>query len=340
MLRILAYRAVVAVVTLLGVSVIVFAATEALPGDVANAVLGRDATPDQVALIEQRLGLNQPLPERYGRWLLDLLRGDAGESLAASVTVGGVQATTPSVQTAAQPTAPPQGVPVTELIGYRLKNTAILALTTSLLLIPFSLILGLIAASRAQRVTDHFIGTVTLVLGSIPEFVLGTVLVLLFAVTWHVFPATSLIDQSRPYADQLEYLVLPVLALLASMLGQTTRMVRAGVLGVLNADYVQQARLAGLPARRVLRRYVLRNALGATIQVYAISVAWMFGGIVVVEAVFQYPGLGAGLVDAVSARDLPVVQAIALIIAAGYILINLVADALTVVVTPKLRVTA
>jgi len=336
MLRLVVLRTGVAVATLLAISVVVFGATEALPGDVANAVLGRNATPGSLALIRDRLHLEQSLPHRYASWLWNMLHGDAGTSLAATASSGGLQASTPSVITAKQ-AAVPKGVSVTSLIGYRIRNTAVLAGITSLLLIPLSLLLGTFAALRAQRLTDHAISMLTLIVGAMPEFVVGTVLVLLFAVTWQLLPATSLVSEAHTIGQEARYLVLPVVTLLASMLAQTTRMVRAGVRAVSESDYVQMARLSGLRESVVLRRYILRNSLNTTIQVYAISVAWMFGGIVIVETVFQYPGLGSGLVDAVSARDIPVVQAICLLIAAVYIVINLLADMLTYFLTPKLR---
>jgi peptide/nickel transport system permease protein len=336
-LRLIVTRAGIAVATLFAISVVVFFATEALPGNVATAVLGRNATPASVSLIEQRLHLHESLPARYGHWVVGVLHGSFGDSLVATASTVGVQAATPSVLTVGHSTSAPPGVTVTSLIGYRITNTAILALVTSLFLIPLSLLLGTWAALRARRSVDHLIGIGTLTVGAMPEFIVGTVLVLVFAVTWHLLPAVSLVTTGHGLVEESRYLVLPVVVLLASMLAQTTRMVRAEVLTVLGADYVQTARLAGLSERQVLRQYILRNALAATIQVYAISIAWMFGGIVIVETVFQYPGLGSGLVNAVTSRDIPVVQAICLMIATVYIALNLVADVLTYFLTPRLR---
>jgi peptide/nickel transport system permease protein len=311
---------------LLAVSAIVFGATEVLPGDVAAAVLGRDATPQSLALLRKNLHLNHPAYDRYGRWLWHMVQGDPGISLAASSFI-----LTNNRESSIK------GVPVTSVIGDRLKNTAILTLVTTFVMIPLSVILGVWSAIRRDRLSDRTVTTVTLVLISIPEFVTATLLVLLFSLVWPVLPAVSLIDPSRSLFSQANVFVMPVLALLMAILAQTIRMVRASVLQVLQSEYVQAARLKGIQERRVLRRYVLPNALGPTIQVFAVNVAWLVGGIIVVETVFQFPGLGALLVDAVSKRDIPTVQAISLLIAVAYITINLIADIVTVLLNPKLR---
>jgi peptide/nickel transport system permease protein len=326
MLRLLLIRLAGAVATLLAVSAIVFGATEVLPGDVAAAVLGREATPESLSLLRKNLHLEDPAYDRYGRWLWHMVQGDPGISLAASsfILTNGNESSI-------------KGVPVTTVIGHRLKNTAILTLVTTLLMIPLSVLFGVWSAIRRDRLADRTIATVTLVLISFPEFVTATLLVLLFSLIWPVLPAVSLIDPARSVFSQVSVLVLPVLALLAAILAQTTRMVRASMLQVLQSEYVQAARLKGIPERRVLRRYVVPNALGPTIQVFAVNVAWLVGGIIIVETVFQFPGLGAGLVDAVSKRDIPTVQAISLLIAVAYITINLVADVVTVLLNPKLR---
>jgi peptide/nickel transport system permease protein len=326
MLRSLILRLLGGIATLFAVSVIVFGATEVLPGDVASAVLGKEATPASLKVLRRNLSLDDPAYVRYGHWLWHMLQGDPGISLAAS-----------SFILTNDEDASIKGVPVTEVIGSRLKNTAILTLVTTALMIPLSIVFGIWSAARRDRLSDRTIGTVTLVLISLPEFVAATLLVLCFSLLWPVLPAVSLIDPSRSIFGQAEVLVLPVLALLAAILAQTIRMVRASVLQVLQTEYVQTARLKGMPERRVLRRYVLPNALGPTIQVFAVNVAWLVGGIIVVETVFQYPGLGAGLVDAVSKRDIPTVQAISLVIAVAYVVINLLADVLTVLLNPKLR---
>ncbi len=326
MIRFLLLRTVAGAVTIIALSVVVFAATQILPGDVATAVLGKDATPDAVAKIREDLDLNRPAPERYLEWFTGILQGDLGISLTASASANLGDSDVP-------------GVPVGEVIGSSISYSLVLAALTTILLVPLSIILGVWTAMRRGRLPDLSVSGFTLILISLPEFVVATVLILGVAVVWGVLPAVSLIDESRPLTQQSEVLVLPVLTLLAATLAQTTRMLRASVLDVLDADYVEMARLKGLSGLAIMRRYVLPNALGPTIQVDAINVAWLIGGIVVVEAVFQYPGIGLALVNAVSTRDVPTVQTISLFIAVMYVVLNLVADVASVLLTPKLRTT-
>jgi peptide/nickel transport system permease protein len=321
-LRLMLYRLLGGIATLLAVSVIVFTATELLPGDVAAAVLGRDATPESLALIRSTLNLSDPAPVRYANWLWHLVQGDPGISLSASSY---------TLESGDKP------ITVSTLIGNRLPNSFVLAAATTLLLIPLSIVLGLLSAVKRGRSTDRVVSTVTLVLISLPEFVTATFLVLVFAVLWGLVPAVSFVPPDTSVLSVPKVLVLPVLALLAATLAQTVRMVRASATEILRADYVHAARLRGLTEARVLRLYVLPNALGPVIQVFAINVAWLVGGIVVVETVFQYPGLGLGLVDAVNRRDVPTIQAIVMIIAATYVVVNLAADTLTLLLNPKLR---
>jgi peptide/nickel transport system permease protein len=327
MARLILSRLAMALVTLWLLSVIVFAATQLLPGDVANAVLGRDATPEAVASLRQQLGLDRPALRQFLDWQSQILHGDLGDSLAASASVDRANATS-------------AGVPVSDLIGTAFRNTLVLSAITALLLIPLSLLLGFWTAMRRDRPADRIISTVTLMLIALPEFVVATLLVLALSVAVPLLPSVSLIDDQRSLLEQPAIFVLPVLTLLAATLAQTTRMVRAGVADVQEADYVEMARMKGLPERLVIRRYVLPNALGPTIQVFAINLAWLIGGIVVVEAVFEFPGVGLALRDAVSTRDLPTVQAITLIVAVFYVGLNLLSDIATILLTPKLRTAA
>lgn len=312
--------------TLLAVSALVFAAVQILPGDAAEAVLGRDATPASLEVVRERLNLDESALAQYGGWLTAAVQGDLGMSIA-------------DASTGLSDQGERQGTAVTDVVGDPLRNTLALMLATTLALIPLSLVLGTLAARRRDQPTDRVIGVSTLAVISVPDFVVAVVLILLLALAVPLFPAVSLVDPAQSVFAQADMLALPVLTLLAAMLAQTTRMVRAGVLQVLEADFVQMAHLRGIPRRTIWRRYVLRNALAASVQVFAINIAWMFGGIIVVEAVFQYPGIGLQLVQALSARDLPVIEAIALIIAAAYVLLNLIADLVTVLLTPKLRTT-
>jgi peptide/nickel transport system permease protein len=310
--------------TLLAVSVLVFAAVQVLPGDVAQVILGRDATPQSLAVVRERLHLDDSLTAQYLAWLKGVVQGDLGMSLAGASTGLSDQGTH-------------EGTSVASVVATPLRNTLALVLATTVLLVPLSLFLGTFSARYRDRAPDRVIGVATLSVISVPDFVVAVALILLLSLAVPLVPAVSVLDPSRSPLAQIDVLVLPVLTLLAAMLAQTTRMVRAGVLQVMEADYVHMARLRGVAEPVVWRRYVLRNALAASVQVFAINIAWMFGGIIVVESVFQYPGIGLQLVQSLSARDLPVVEAIALIIAAAYVLINLAADVLTVLLTPKLR---
>jgi peptide/nickel transport system permease protein len=317
-LRFLGRRLGAALITLFAVSVLIFVGTEVLPGDVSTAVLGRNASPDAIAQIRERLELDRSAPERYADWLGNFLSGDLGES-------------------ATQSTASGRGSPVWELISHRVVNTVLLALITTILLVPFGLLLGVLAAKRAGRPADHAVSVTSLAAISVPEFVTGTLLVLAFAVWLQLLPAISLVPSGTGVLDRPSILVLPVVTLLAASVAQTTRMVRAGMIDVLRSDFVHMARLNGLPERTILRRYALRNALAPTVQVIALNVQWLVGGIIVTEYVFDYPGMGQGLVQAVNSRDIPVVQSVALSLAAIYLLLNIVADLLTVLLVPKLR---
>lgn len=327
MTKLILTRIAIAIATLWLLSVIVFAATQLLPGDVANAILGRDATPDALASLRSQLGLDRPVTAQFLSWQGHLLHLDLGDSLAASASIDRTNANV-------------AGVPVWDLIGTAFRNTIILSTVVTVLLVPLSLLLGLWTALKRDRAPDRVVSVVTLILISLPEFVVATLLILVLAVALPLLPSVSIIDDQRPLTAQLSLFVLPVLTLLAAILAQTTRMVRAGVVEVLASDYVEMARMKGLPERTVIRRYVLPNALAPTIQVFAINLAWLVGGIVVVEAVFQFPGIGLALRDAVTTRDLPTIQAVTLMVAVFYVGLNLVSDVTTMLLTPKLRTRA
>lgn len=324
--RVVVTRGLGAVATLLLVSIIVFGATEALPGDVATAVLGKDATPAAVKVVNERLHLDQPLLQRYEEWLRGILEGRPGDSLAAS-TAEATMTTNQNIP----------GVPVTDIVSRPFWRTLLLTGLTTLLLIPLSLLFGILAAVRQDGVIDRVITTTALATISLPEFVVATMLVLALAVHWHLFPAISLLDTRHSIVGQWNLLVLPVVTLLAGILAQTIRMVRASVLTVLDSDYVRMARLSGLPAGIVFYRYVIWNAMGPIVQVFAINIAYMMGGVVIVETLFQYNGLGLAFVNAVHTRDVPVIQVIALFIAFVYIMINILADITSIALSPRLR---
>lgn len=305
-------RLAAGVAILAAVSVIVFVGTEILPGDAATAILGRDATPAAVAAMRQQLGLDRPVVVQYTSWVEGLLHGDLGQSLTA-------------------------GAPVSQLIGTRIVDTLILAVVASLVMIPLAVALGVIAGCRPGGVLDNAITWTSLGMIAVPEFVIGTLLVLLFAVRLQWLPAVSLLPFNGGPLDVPSVLVLPVATLVIVGVAYIIRMVRAGVVEVMASDYVQMARLNGVVERRVIVRHGLRNALAPTVQVVALTLQWLIGGLFIVEIVFEYPGIGQGLVQAVIARDIPLVQAVAMIIATVYVLITILADIAVVLLVPKLR---
>ena len=295
------------------VSVLIFAGTEVLPGDAAQAILGRTATPASVAALRRELHLERPATTRYFDWISGVVQGNLGTSLSADV-------------------------PVRDLIGSRITNSLILAGLALLLMIPLSLLLGVLAGTRAGGLTDHTISSVSLALIAVPEFVTATILILLLAIWAKLLPPVSLVNGSPLSTPSI--LVLPVAALLLASLAQTIRMVRAGVIEALRADYIEMARLNGIEERRVVTRHALRNALAPSIQVLALNAQWLVGGVVIVETVFDYPGIGQLLVQAVAVRDIPLVEALSVLIAAVYIALNILADFLVVLLVPKLRTAA
>jgi peptide/nickel transport system permease protein len=289
-------------------------ATQALPGDAAKAILGREAANvDRYEALKEQLGLNKPVAEQYVDWLGGVVTGDLGLSLA-------------------------QGAPVTDLIGRRVLNSFILVFIAALVSVPVSLILGSLTALRRDSKFDTGVTVSSLALAALPEFVIGLVLILVFATqVFKIMPATSRVDSSVPLLQQLNLFVLPALTLTLAVAPYITRILRASTIEVLESEYVMMARLKGLPERIVLNRHALPNALAPALQVTALNLAWLAGGVVVVEYLFTFPGIGSLLVDSVANRDMPMVQAITLIIAAVYVVANLTADILTILVSPRLR---
>jgi peptide/nickel transport system permease protein len=307
-----------AVVAIFVASLVIFLGTVVLPGDAASVVLGRNGTPEQVSALNHRLHLDKPASQEYADWISGLAHGDLGDS-----AVGLVQGE--------------KHAPVWPLISSPVKNSLILALVTAIFMIPLSLFLGVVAAVNAGRPADHVISLGTLAGIALPEFVIGSLLVGVFFVGLGWLPPVALVPPGANPLDDPKKLVLPVLTLLLASLASGVRMVRAGMIEVLRTEYVQTARLNGLPERRVLARYAMRNALAPSIQVLAQNLQWLIGGIIITESVFAYPGLGTTLVTAVGNRDVTVVRDIALLIAIAYILINLVADLIVMLLVPKLR---
>jgi peptide/nickel transport system permease protein len=306
-------RLLLGALVLILVSIVIFVATQALPGDTARAILGRTATPASLAALREQLHLNRPLVVQYLTWAGGLLHGDAGNSMAAQE-------------------------PVTRLISDRIVNSAFLVLCAGLISIPLSVLIGAYAALWRDKAFDVVTSLSTLVLAALPEFVVGVTLVVLFATTvTHLLPAVSLIPPGSKPWEQPVALILPTLTLVIAVTPYVARIMRASMIEVLESDYVEMARLKGLSERIVIQRHALPNALGPTFQVIALNLAYLAGGVIVVEYVFNYAGIGGALRDAVSNRDLPVIQALAMLIAGLYVVLNLLADIATILVTPRLR---
>lgn len=312
MLRFLTRRLGFMALTLLIVSMVIFAVTEMLPGDVAVMILGSEATDETLHVLRTQLGLDQPAPQRYWNWLTSAAQGDFGESLRMRTEVG-------------------------PLVMERLKNSMALAGLALVIGVPVALGLGIISGLRKDRPSDKAITTITLLGISVPEFVIGSVLIILFASIWPILPATSLIDPKANPLENMRFLILPALTLVVVTLAHLARMTRASVIRVMRTDYVRTAMLKGVPRAQVILKHVLPNALLPSITIIAINVGWMIGGLIVVETVFGYPGLGQLMVFAVTNRDVPLVQAVALLVATIYAVANLGADVLYAALNPRIR---
>jgi peptide/nickel transport system permease protein len=306
-------RVLLGLLTLLLVSIVVFAATQALPGNAAIAILGRNATPARVAALTRQLHLDRSVVSQYTHWLGGIFSGNLGTSAATQQ-------------------------PVSHLISARILNSAFLVLVSAVIAVPLSIALGVWMAVRRDKPADHILSTTTLALASLPDFVIGLALALLLATNVaHVFPAVSIVPPGEHAWNVPKEVVLPALTLILAVTPYISRIMRASMVEVLESEYVTMARLKGLSNRTVIWRHAVPNAIVPAIQVSALQLAYMAGGVVLVEYVFSFPGIGAQLVDSVGNRDIPVVQALAIIIAAVYVVVNLVADLLTIVVTPRLR---
>ena len=310
--RMLGARILLSVLTLLLVSIIIFAIIEILPGDVATRILGRDATPQAIALLRARLNLDDPSYLRYFHWLTGILRGDFGNALSSSR-------------------------PITDIIGPRLFNSMLLSAYAFLIYIPLALIPALIQAGQRDRKTDHVISVVNLIFLSIPDFLLGTLLLVTFCVTIPLFPAISMVDESSSALQYLRAMTLPAVTLAIAMAIPAVRMLRDNLIEVLDSEYVRMAEMKGLPARAVLLRHALPNALVPTLNVTAINLGYLIGGVVIVEKVYSYPGFGRLLVDSLQLRDVPLIEATVVVAAAVYVGANLVADLGSVLLNPRLR---
>lgn len=312
--RLIAVRLALGVLTLWAVTVVIFLATQALPGNAAYAVLGHSATPQRLHALEQALHLNSSLISQYGSWIGGVLHGDFGHSLA-------------------------NGEKVSTLIGPRVVNSAALVVAAGVVGTVIAGLLGLLAAARRDSVFDHVCSVVLLAVTALPEFVVAIALVILFSVVVvHALPATSSIPPGSHPWDNIKALILPTATLAIVIAPYIFRMVRGAMIEALESDYVEMATLKGLPRWRVMLVHALPNSLPPIVQVVGLNLLYLAGGIVIVEYVFNYPGVGAALVDAVTNRDIPMIQFIVLVLAAFYVVVNIVTDVVALMATPRRRV--
>jgi len=310
--RLILQRLFLTLIVLTLVSLIVFAMVELLPGDAATAYLGRSATPEGLERVRATLGLDRPATERFLTWVGGLLRGDMGISLARQE-------------------------PINVFMWLRLRNSLLLGLTAALIGLPLAIGLGIIAGVTRDRLPDLLLSTISLIGMSLPEFVTATLLIYLFSIQWRLFPAVTLVNPDAPLVAMLPNIVLLVMTLIIVMTAYIMRVMRTSMIEVLRSDYLRVARMKGLRFPVILLRHALPNALLPTLTIAALTVAWLIGNLFVVEAVFNYPGIGTLMLTAIHDRDLPLVQSIAVVMAVIYVLANLLADLLALILNPRLR---
>ncbi|MFH8134930.1 ABC transporter permease [Pantoea osteomyelitidis] len=312
MMFLIARRVGAGILTLLIVSAVVFFITSLLPGDAAQMILGQNATPETVAALRQQLGLDQSLVVRYFSWLGGMLRGDFGISFASHL-------------------------PVAQLVAQRIPATFELAGITTLICVPLALIIGITAAMKRGSLLDRVLVIGTMATVAVPEFLVATIAVLIFAVKLHWVSAMSF---GSPDMDLLSYLkayALPVLTLCCVLVAQMARMTRSAIINQLDSPYLEMALLKGVSPLRAVLRHALPNAVGPIANAISLSLSYLFGGVIIIESIFSYPGLASQLVDAVSNRDLPVVQLCVMLFALCYLVLLLLADILTIAFNPKWR---
>jgi peptide/nickel transport system permease protein len=312
MTRYLARRLAFLLLTVILTSMIVFAITQVLPGDVARIILGREAGEAALENLREQLGLNDPLVKQYGSWLLGFLNGDWGDSFSTRL-------------------------PIRTVVLERLRNSLMLAGVIVLMAMPLAILLGIVAGLNQDRFIDGLISVGSLSVVGLPEFVTGLVLIELLAFKLKLFPANSSIRVDAGFFEALPMLILPALTATFVLLAYIARLTRAGVIEEIKQPYVRTAVLKGLSWSHVTIRHVLRNALMPTITVIAISFGWLISGLIVIENVFNYPGLGRLLVFAIDRRDLPLLQAVTMITVVGYMLANLAADLIYAALNPRIR---
>ena len=311
-MKLVVQRVALSLLLLLAASVMIFIGTQILPGDVAQSVLGQSATPESLANLRAELGLNDPPVTRYFNWLFAALQGDLGTALTNGRDIG-------------------------ESLGKRLSNTLFLAFWAAIVAVPLAIFLGLLAVRYQNRWPDKLISGVTLTSISIPEFLIGYVVMYFVAVKLGWFSSVAMINDSMTLGAKLNAIALPVFVLTLVVLAHMMRMTRAAILNVMQSAYIETAELKGLSMFTIIRKHAFPNAIAPIVNVVMINLAYLVVGVVVVEVVFVYPGMGQYLVDHVAKRDVPVVQACGLIFAAVYIGLNLIADLVSILTNPRLR---
>ena len=312
LVRLILQRLSLGILTLLAISVLIFLSAEILPGDVAQTILGQSATPENLANLRVQLGLDKPPLQRYLNWLGGILQGDMGNALTNKQ-------------------------PVAKLIGTRFGNTVFLAVVSAFIAVPIAILLGLLAVRFRDSWIDKMISAATLTTISLPEFFVGYVLILVFAIKLGWFLSLSTISASMPLGEKLLAIALPCATLTLVVLAHMMRMTRAAIIGVMSSPYIEMAQLKGVSPLKIVFRHALPNALSPIINVVVVNLAYLIVGVVVVEVIFVYPGMGQLFVDNVAKRDLPVVQACGLIFATVFISLNMLADILAIISNPKLR---
>jgi peptide/nickel transport system permease protein len=308
----IAKRIALSVFTLLLVSAVVFSISNLLPGDAAQAMLGQSATPEAVNALREALGLNQPALQRYLTWLGSLIAGDPGVSLANNISVA-------------------------ELVGNRLPKSLILAGIAALISVPVALSIGVLSAMHSGSRLDRILNTMTLIMVAVPEFLLATIAVLIFAVKLRWFSALASASPDASLWEFIRAYALPVMTLLFVLVAQMARMTRAAVIDQLSQPYVEMAMLKGASLGRVVLRHALPNAVGPIANAVALGLSYLLGGVIIVEVIFSYPGIASLMVDAVTNRDMPLLQACAMIFCAAYLVLVLLADIAAIISNPKLR---
>jgi peptide/nickel transport system permease protein len=310
--RLIAGRTLAALLTLILVSILIFVMIDGLPGDVATRMLGREASADAIARMREQLHLNDPIALRYLHWILGIVQGDFGKSLSNSR-------------------------PVADIVGPRLRNTMFLSLAALIVYVPLLTITAVAQATNRNRFVDHLLSAITLVVLSIPDFLLGTLLLIFFVLIVPLLPPVSYVDASTPAHQYVLALVMPALTLGIVITVHTVRMLRDNLIEVLDSEYVRMAELKGLPRRQVLVRHALPNALVPTLNIVALNLVYLIGGVVIVEKVFAFPGFGSLLVDSIQLRDVPLIETTVLIAAGVYVFANLAADVAMILLNPRLR---